>query len=113
MPGLPGHEQVEPASGGLPVLEGRDFDVDPAGAGELGHAGIRLDTQHPAASLAELAGFDPGADADVEGVASGSGRDEVVDESRGIGRPGPVVAFDVHAEGFRGLSIAVRLTPRR
>ena len=69
--------------------------VRPPPPGEVGHPGVRLDPEDPAAGRRELPGRDAGAAADVEHVGAGARGDDPVDQRLGVAGPGPVVPFGV------------------
>ena len=72
VPRLAGHHGVEAATGGIPLLEPGDLDLEPVASGHLGHPLVRIDARHPAAVRGELAGDDAGADPDIEDVRAGA-----------------------------------------
>jgi len=109
VPGLPGNDRIEVSSGGVPSLEGRHLDLDPAAACKVGHPRVGLDPEHLAAGSLELPGFYAGTDADVEDVGSGAGGDDAPHHGVGVAGPGPVVAFGIRAEGLSHLSVSMWL----
>jgi hypothetical protein len=98
VPGLPGEDRVEHPAGGVPVLELRHLDFEPAPAGVLGHPRVDVDPENLAASGPEQPGDDARPDADVEHVGSRTGAEDALHHGVGISRPGSVVAFRVRTE---------------
>ncbi len=107
VPGRSGGDDVEGAAVGVPRLERRLLDVEPAPASEGGHARVGLDTQHGAAGGQELARGGAGAAADVEDVAARAGGDDPLDQGVRVGGPGAVVTFGIDPEGLGHLPLPV------
>ncbi len=98
MPGLRSDDRVELPTGGLPGLEPRHVDRQPAGSGELGHPRVGFDAEHAAAGSLELARGNAGAAADIEQIASRASGDDPRHERFGVARPSLVIALRVDAE---------------
>lgn len=77
--------------------------------GLLGHAGVGVHAQHPAAGPLELPGGGAGADAHVEHVGAGAGGDDPGHQGLGIAGPGAVVALGVGPERLGDAPQAVGL----
>ena len=96
-------------SAGVPGLELRHLDLDPAVPGKAGHARVGIDPEHPAPGRLELPGCDAGTAADIENVEAGTGGDDTLHQGTGIVRAGPVVTFGVRPERLRYLPVLMRL----
>jgi hypothetical protein len=100
VPGRTGDDEVEDPTGRLPALERRDLDLEPGAAGDLGHALVGFDAEHPTSGVGERPGGDAGADADVEDGASGARREDRVDHLVGIARRGSIVPLGRTPQAF-------------
>jgi len=109
VPGLPGDDRVERPARGIPRLECRHVDVEPATTRRFGHPRVDLDPEHPAAGGAERLGGDARADPDVEDGGAGSGSEDPFHHGPRIARPRPVVPLGVRAERLGHLPCPVRL----
>ena len=68
---------------------------------ELGQPCVRFDPEHLAAGRLKLPRHDAGGGADVEDARAGGPGDDALDQSRGIARPGPVMACGFRPERIR------------
>jgi len=111
VPGLAGDHRVEDPEwpGRTPVFELRDLNLDPGLPSQLGHPLVDFHAEHPAAAALELPGYDPGAAANVEDVASGTPGNDRVDQGIRIARPGPVIPVRISPERLRDLPALMRL----
>jgi hypothetical protein len=105
VPRLPGDDRVEAPPGGVPVLELRHLDVEPARPGEVGHPRVGVDAEHPAAGRLEEPSRDPRAAAGVDHVAAGALGDDPVHHRGRIAESGAVVAAGVGAERLGHLAL--------
>ena len=91
VPGLSGGQHVEGAASAVPVLEGRDLDGECMTDRDLGHATIRLDTDHRTPSFSAREAADaPGATRHQQRAARRRGGG-VREERGGLTRRGPAV----------------------
>jgi len=112
MAGLGGSDGVELTASGIPGFERRNLNLESSAPGEVGHSGIRIDAEDPAASRLELSGGDSGATADVKGLGSGDHGDDLRYQSVGISGASPVVALGVRPKRLGYFSGSLKLTRR-
>lgn len=108
MPTLSRDECVEFPARGVPVFEGRHFDLHTVVPRELGQPCVRVDPEHLATGRLKLPRNDAGANADVENEPSGGRSDNALDQDVGIARPGPVITLGVRPERLRRLPPMMR-----
>ena len=114
VPGCPGDDRVEGATGRVPGFERGYVHLEAAAPREIGHPGVGLDAEHLAAGRLELPSCDAGAAADVEDVRPRTGGDDPLNQGLGVTGPGPVVALRVYPERLRHLPVLMGLgLPRR
>ena len=104
-------DQVEAASRILPILEAADLDDSAASAGYINHPRIRIDAQRGDASPEEVDGDLAGPAAHVESRADARGQ-EVVEQSRRIAGPEPVIGLGARPERHGTVAIGVQMLQR-
>ena len=104
MPTLARDDRVECPACGIPGFEARHFDLHAALPRELGQPCVGVDPEHLATGRLKLPRHDASGSADVEDARARGPGDDALDQSRGIARPGPVIACGIRPERIRRLT---------